>query len=339
MVPVKETDIALKREVLNMKMRGPTMHVNVHFEFYNPGDEKTLTVGFVNPPYEEGGETGDPGAEDFTAIKDGKELETEVAKIGDTEFQSALGEDMADKKDYVNYFEVTFDPGLNVIEHSYNYGGTTNAIGEHRLHYRLTTGKNWANGQIDDFTLNLDMGKAFFELTPHFQKGNKGIDWEVIGEGNVTEKRNRSDEKVALAYTTDNGYLSFQKKEFEPDQDLSIVQRAFSPKYKRLGTPGLHQAPAEEEDVFMEMWKLISKRGTSTEKKMEALKEYDASELRLLRNGFFAAHGYVFNDKELQRHFERYVWYIPDPELKPTANTLTEKQRKWVKRIKELEAK
>ena len=40
-------------------------------------------------------------------------------------------------------------------------------------------------------------------------------------------------------------------------------------------------------------------------------------EIRLLRNQFYAAHGRSFKDEELQEHFEKKRWYVPedgDPE-------------------------
>lgn len=340
LVPVEETEIELKREVLNMKMEERTMHVDVQFEFFNPGEEKELRVGFVNPPVSEGAhDKGSPAVKDFRAIVNGEELEHEVERLGETGFQSAFDEEMADKDDFVNHFKLSFEPGLNVVKHRYSYGGSQGAMGEHRLHYRLTTGKNWANGRIGDFRLNLDMGSELFELTRNFEDGEEEIPWEVVGKGKLEELDGRKGDRSLLCYTSESAYLTYHKEDFEPDKDLSILRRMFSPMFKKLGTVGFHRysGSADEEDPFPEMWQIVSKRRESVEEKMEKLAEYDASELRVLRNAFFAAQGYVFNDEELQEHFEQYIWYVPDPEVKPHLSILTEEQREWVERIKGLE--
>ncbi|MBL0016272.1 MAG: hypothetical protein IPP17_07460 [Bacteroidetes bacterium] len=53
LVPVKETVVQLKKEILKLKRIGDYMAVDVYFEFYNPGPEKTEIVGFVTPPPKE----------------------------------------------------------------------------------------------------------------------------------------------------------------------------------------------------------------------------------------------------------------------------------------------
>lgn len=50
LVPLKETTIRLKKEILNLERKGDWVQVDIYFEFFNPGPEKELTVGFVTPP-------------------------------------------------------------------------------------------------------------------------------------------------------------------------------------------------------------------------------------------------------------------------------------------------
>ena len=48
LIPMKETTIRLKKEILNLERKGDWMQVDIYFEFFNPGVERELTVGFVS---------------------------------------------------------------------------------------------------------------------------------------------------------------------------------------------------------------------------------------------------------------------------------------------------
>src|SRR5688500_15995888 len=50
LIPLKETSIQLKKEILTLTRSGQYMQVDIYFEFYNPSGPKELTVGFVTPP-------------------------------------------------------------------------------------------------------------------------------------------------------------------------------------------------------------------------------------------------------------------------------------------------
>ncbi len=340
LVPLKETDIEIHREVLNMQLQGRDMLVDVHFEFYNPGDTTMMEVGFVTPPVSEGSHAlkgeGSP-IEDFRVIANGEELDHEVQKLGESEFDAGLGKQHTDF-DFVHHFEMQFLPGLNVVKHSYRYGGSRGSTGGDGYPYRLTTAKNWGNGSIGDFSLNLDMGQGLFYVTPNFEEGTEGSGWKVIGKGRTEmTDRNYSELKV---YTGKNAYLSFQKKNFVPERDLSITHRAFFTTAQQLGPilPLDHEGNGQKDDLFKDMWRIIARRGRSPEKKMEELrKNYDASQLRILRNSFFAFRGYDFKDDDLQENYEQYFWYIPDPNVEPSLHILSPKEREWVKRIQKLE--
>lgn len=340
LVPAEETDIELRREVLNMQLQGAAMHVDVHFEFFNPGDTTTLKVGFVTPPVSEGSraieDEGSP-IEDFRAIVNGKEKDARVQKLGTSGFDSDLGTEWADF-DFLHHFEVRFEPGLNVIEHSYRYGGRQGAMGSNSYPYRLTTAKNWGNEIIEEFTLNLDMGEGFFRVSPSFEKKAEASDWKMIGRGKL-EKKEGSPSKMRC-YTGKRAYISYQKEGLKPDQDLMIRHRAFFSTTKRLSPIMINQYPGngdEKDELLKDMWRIVAGRSGSTEEKLKKLREYDASELRILRNLFFAMRGYDFNDETLQAYYEPYLWYIPDPDVKPELGILNPDEREWVKRIKALE--
>ena len=47
LIPISETDIAVKKEILTLKkIRNQYIEVTVYYEFFNPKAEKTITVGF-----------------------------------------------------------------------------------------------------------------------------------------------------------------------------------------------------------------------------------------------------------------------------------------------------
>jgi len=45
------------------------------------------------------------------------------------------------------------------------------------------------------------------------------------------------------------------------------------------------------------------------------LSKFDSTELRILRNSIYAAHGYLFKSQDLQKYFEGQSWYKPNPKF------------------------
>lgn len=341
LVPVKETQIDLRREVLTMRLRrGPsgygTMSVDVHFEFYNPGSAKTLTVGFVTPPKSRNAlDRGTSPIENFTVVLNGKSLDHTVQRLGASDFGRGVG----DAEDYVHHFEATFTPGLNVVEHSYTYQGLqVSGISQSYL-YRLTTGKNWADGTIDDFTLNLDMGNLIFTVTPSFETDTQESQWELVGRGRKGEIVETYNGEPGLRwYTGEDGYLTFQKEDFAPDKNLSVkYKNGYRP--DRYGPFPLYQSLSwsKRDGPVAESYNALI-FSHDREEKIKALRNFEAEELRVLRNLFFAVRGYDFDDEALQDRYEQFLWYVPDS-TNNDAIRLSKDERTWVKRLKELEEK
>jgi hypothetical protein len=53
------------------------------------------------------------------------------------------------------------------------------------------------------------------------------------------------------------------------------------------------------------------------------LEQYTPEDLRIARNTLFALHGYAFKSQELLRHFSRYFWYDPDPNVPNSTEIFT----------------
>jgi len=158
LIPLKETTIRLKKEILNLERNDNWLQVDIYFEFFNPGDEKELTVGFVTPPAqgditEE--EAKHPQIEDFMVMAGDRLLPYKIARMQETGFKVASK--IADGYDFVYYFTIKFGKGITVIRHSYLYKGSGSVDINQGFEYRLTTGTTWANSAIDDFELNIDM--------------------------------------------------------------------------------------------------------------------------------------------------------------------------------------
>ena len=73
------------------------------------------------------------------------------------------------------------------IKHSYCYEASTSVANYYSFRYNLTPAIRWANRQIDDFTLILDIGDfEYFNLNKTFY--NDKNDWIINGIGNAFDK-------------------------------------------------------------------------------------------------------------------------------------------------------
>ena len=181
LVPVTETEIRVKKEILKLRKDGRRMMVEVYYEFYNPtSDYKKLIVGFETPP-----PSGDffvpegrdiykeqPSIYNFSVRVNGERLNYKVA-LYPYGSEKALSQDQILRMkrqdeveggrdeinfEYVYYFDAVFKPGMNVVRHTYQYDASGSVDTEFEFAYDLTPACRWANGQIDDFTLIIDVG-------------------------------------------------------------------------------------------------------------------------------------------------------------------------------------
>ena len=108
LLPLKETTISMKREILNLTRDGTFMQVDIYFEFFNPGPQKELTVGFVTPPADgdvREDEAQHPQIEDFMVMVNDSLLPYKIIRIEKSGFK--LNEKVAGGNDFVYYFKVT----------------------------------------------------------------------------------------------------------------------------------------------------------------------------------------------------------------------------------------
>ena len=325
LVPINETDISVKKEILYIKKTQEFAEVSVYYEFFNPKDEKEIIVGF-----EAGIPLGDAGFSpvnghhpymfDFTVSLNGNFLPYQIAfvknstytknhKIQNIDPKSLDNDVIGDELDfqYVYHFKAKFKKGKNIVKHTYRYKLSRGVCYYYDFNYVLTAANRWANKQIDDFTLILDMGdfqtasirKTFFKNTN---------EWTFNGIGKITENPDYTN------FYIQQGILVFEKKNFVPKGELSVEEES---SYCR-------EAGSNQKFIFS-----IGKNrelGDPTEKTPE--------EKRIIRNLPFARRGYIFKDKTLQDVFKTEDWYQPNPSYVPEVEALTEEEKQLIKTFK-----
>ena len=325
LIPINETDISVKKEILYIKKTQEFAEVSVYYEFFNPKDEKEIIVGF-----EAGIPLGDAGFSpvnghhpymfDFTVSLNGNFLPYQIAfvknstytknhKIQNIDPKSLDNDVIGDELDfqYVYHFKAKFKKGKNIVKHTYRYKLSRGVCYYYDFNYVLTAANRWANKQIDDFTLILDMGdfqtasirKTFFKNTN---------EWTFNGIGKITENPDYTN------FYIQQGILVFEKKNFVPKGELSVEEES---SYCR-------EAGSNQKLIFS----LGKNRelGDPTEKTPE--------EKRIIRNLPFARRGYIFKDKTLQDVFKTEDWYQPNPSYVPEVEALTEEEKQLIKTFK-----
>src|SRR5882724_4310365 len=180
LIPMYETDISVRKEILSIhRINATQAQIEVYYEFFNPKAPKALEVGF-----EAYSPTGDaekaPGRDGgqrfiskFTVNLNGEAVPFKVVIVHDslyyrngqyksiTAAKAMKDNENSDDVDffYVYHFHAVFNQGLNIIRHVYVVDLSNSVVENYSLDYVLTAAKRWANRQIDDFTLQIDMGE------------------------------------------------------------------------------------------------------------------------------------------------------------------------------------
>ena len=229
---------------------------------------------------------------------------------------------------YVYHFKAYFNKGLNVIQHTYNYELSMYVGDYYWFDYILTAANRWANHQIDDFTLNINLGDCeSFAIAPTFFKDND--DWTINGIGSKSYTVLDSyDEQQRSFFHIQKGSISFHRENFHPDGELFIRRpqlitwfwknneevgqwmKAFQWEYEKLN-------PHYFTGYF-------SYGGGDTT-------SISTNEKYILQHFPLAYHGYVFDDKRLQEYFSGASWYVPNPAYKPEKEPLTDEEKAWMK--------
>ncbi|OQP57881.1 YARHG domain-containing protein [Niastella populi] len=345
LIPMYETDITVKKEILTINRSGSgKASITVYYEFFNPKATKELEVGFeAVSPY------GDvtvqpvngqhPYITKFTVNMNEEAIPFKVAIVSDSlyyrngKFKSktlaqALKE--SDENDvvdffYVYHFKALFRPGINIIKHTYTVDLSTSVIEHYTLKYILTAAGRWANRQIDDFTLQINMGglqdiwitNTFFSNISEWQ-----LPETVKG---IHLKKNKKDKGITdtSQFVVRNGTLTFQKLNFKPVGELYIES------YTNWFYYGFQDEKMRDDYFNCKRDRLPF----SIEDQDYIKKPSDELSKRILKNLPFARRGYIFKSPELQSYFERQRWYKKDETYQPVLAGLTQKEQAWLNRL------
>lgn len=352
--PLQETQIELKKEILKFYVVDHNYaKVDVYFEFYNPSNSKTVTVGFVTPPAE--GDVTDEAAKvpfikNFTVNVNGKNLPYKIKRLKETTFKLEKAEEESSKDDYfVYYFPVTFKKGLNIIRHTYRYQGGESTELQRDFDYQITTGKTWANKQIDDFELQIHLDNGIFAVPARFIKPNidpalgmdkELADWKIIGNGAMESASRKWFNVDASQYVRmvhlNRGYLSFKAKNFKPDYDISFGEYNWAAGWASVWCEFGQECVEQESLERVTRYFNLQPYG---EFESIDFDEFTAKDFKYLRNYFYAVRGMDFKDEPVRKFYSQFFWYKPIKGLTAEKIKLTKAEDDFLKGLKKVEAK
>lgn len=337
--PFKETVISVKKEVLSVKrISQGKVAVEVYYEFYNPGSEKVLEVGFESPK-----PSGDvsivskdgqnPFIHNFSVQLNNSALPYTVDLVTDSNYyrtgkldlkKSAKLKKAADTVDddfrFVYHFRAKFLNGINILIHKYSLDLSWGIVAAWEFNYLLTPAKRWANNQIDDFTLSIDLGN-YQEYYLYDSFSNELSDWTFTGLGSL-KKLSPSLTELDLKYydqdrrfTVHTGKVIYSKKNFLPDKELCLFCLMDNSSWEVFDYETCLLSLPIEADTYI----------TSAK---------DQTSLKILRNLPYARRGYVFSDKQITNYYNRLDWYIPDTSYKAELKDLLPEEISWLKQLK-----
>ncbi len=331
LIPMNETEISVRKEILTLKkVRNQFIEVTVYYEFFNPSDDKKITVGFeaFSPSGDVNGTPRNgrhPYMRDFTVEMNSSILTYNIAYVADSTYYKngivnslnmPTSETISNTNDvdfyYVYHFEANFKKGLNIVKHTYNYDLSSSIEYNYDFEYVLTAANRWSNKQIDDFTLLIDIGEfETFSIDKSFFYSSN--DWLINGIGKSEEVSRDSDsfiESDAVKFHLQKGNLIFQQKNFKIRGDLFLDALNYNGEEYLEYIPFSYyledQIPAPQNDF----------------------------ERKALKNLPFARRGYIFQNKELNNFYKKFDWYIPNSNYEPNVAILTEIEKKWLEQLK-----
>lgn len=334
LIPINETSIQVKKEILSLKrVHNDYLEVTVDYTFFNPEkNAKTILVGFE--AFSPSGDSSfspkngqHPYMHDFTVNLNSKVLPYEISYVSnENKDKKFLLSDIEGERDfgdadfyYVYHFNATFLSGNNNLVHTYMFHLSGSIDYLYDFEYILTAVNRWANKQIDDFTLNIDMGDyQDFYINPTFFKSES--EWTIKGIGKkidaYTPEYRHSNGEKATAFFIQEGKIQFKKKNFRPNGELFL----FTQNYLTRGEPF---------DMSFDL-------PLSTENRIYFSEVLDENSLKVLQNLPYARRGYVFNNKTLKNYFEKTPWYIPNPKYVPEPEYFTDTEIRWLHNLKDI---
>ena len=356
-IPLKGSNMSIKKEKITLKLTPDGMLVNVKFTFDSPNAENKI-IGFVTPESGNGGYYEEENVirkpeplkiKNFKTTVNGKEVKSNVELLSKLLSKGVLDNNIikeyTEKEktfyNYVYYFNADFKQGENVVEHSYFYTGSY-GIYERDFEYVVTTISKWKNQTVEDFEIEVHPGNYFVKLPYSFWKDNKKINWEVVGKGKMvtiapTKKSNDEDatglERYGIIYLKlNNGFVRYKTKNFSPNQDFYMTRMdnilGFEYEYPEGKVQGY-----KFKDKYFEILREVAYSDYS--EIVDSLKDLSNEDLDIVRNYPYAFAGYDFAKKDLKDYFSQFIWYSPvskNVKIDPNFNNI-------IKAVDEIKAK
>ena len=336
LVPLQETDISVRREVLTISLMDNGMaRVDVQYEFWNPGGAKRVTMGFeADPPYNSDyrfhPDGRHPNIRRFTVVMNGRQLEYRTAacvadtlpltKIEDPErlylwdnnwlydtanvdpksnYSDPLDYDAGIRFAYVYYFDANFQPGLNRVHHTYVYRMSINVGSPFIVDYKLTPAARWAGGKIGDFTLAIRADST----AKHFYVYDSAFVGTLfaVSEG-MGKLRRSSTYGNPMEVSLRNGAITLHATDFRPTGELTI---------RAVGVDGCYVG---QQCITGGTYDRSKQINWGPYEGMQWVPADAAFRQRVVRNLPYANRGHVFRDRRLRQYFEGLWWYMPDPD-------------------------
>ncbi|ALQ41418.1 YARHG domain-containing protein [Fusobacterium polymorphum] len=358
-IPLKGSNMSIKKEKITLKLTPDGMLVNVKFTFDNPTAENKI-VGFVTPEsgnggyYEEENVTRKPeplNIKNFKTTVNGKEVKSNVELLSKLLSRGVLDNNIvteyvkAEKEkefyNYVYYFNADFKQGENVVEHSYFYTGSY-GVYERDFEYVVTTISKWKNKTVEDFEIEVYPGNYFVKLPYSFWTNTKKINWEIVGKGKMitvapTKQPNDEDatilEKTGVVYSKlDNGFIRYKTKNFSPTDNFYMVRMDNILGFDYEFPEGKVQGYKFKDNYFTTLRETVYDDYSNI---IGSLKDLNDKDLDIVRNYPYAFAGYDFARKDLKDYFSQFVWYNPigkNVKIDPNFNNI-------IKAVDEIKAK
>ena len=333
LVPVTESEVRLTKEVLKItRVDDKQVRIDVYYELYNPGNTKKVLVGFeASSP--EGDVDGTPRQgrhpymSRFSVEVNNRSLPYNVAIVSDSVYYTnghfkTIRPTLDNVNEagfrYVYHFNALFEKGKNIIRHSYIFRMSGSVDHTNGINYMLTTAKRWANKQIDDFTLEIDMGPlSEYLLERSFFNDNSS--WHIDGAGKMIAAPVKYVDMSWTQCYVQQGKLTFHKENFKPAGELNLLSPRHVWLYNQENFPALTEIALPfsfHEDDALDVAQL----------KDEKLKS-------VFKNLPYARRGYVFKNPFLKSIFEAQEWYLPDESYIPKPELLTAAEQYLLKKL------
>ena len=358
-IPLKGSNMSIKKEKITLKLTPDGMLVNVKIIFDNPKAENKV-VGFVTPESGNGGYYEEENVirkpeplkiKNFKTTVNGKEVKSNVELLSKLLSKGVLDNNIVTEyvkeekeKEYYNYvyyFNADFKQGENIVEHSYFYTGSY-GVYERDFEYVVTTISKWKNKTVEDFEIEVYPGNYFVKLPYSFWTNTKKINWEIVGKGKMitvapTKQPNDEDatilEKTGVVYSKlDNGFIRYKTKNFSPTDNFYMVRMDNILGFDYEFQEGKIQGYKFKDDYFTFLRETVYDDYPDIVASLKDLKDKD---LDIIRNYPYAFAGYDFAKKDLKDYFSQFIWYSPvgkNVKIDPSFNNI-------IKAVDEIKAK